>query len=676
MQRQLQPSMMTGNQTQRALGLDDGSGLRVAQVSFQGAEKFDWSLFRGYQEIRVLTYSASIKTIIRMLDDFSFEKFECIFGCENVLNGMAGILAFQQIVLGDTRAAIMGLRDERHARILEKVHSGQARFRVLREETSHSKIYLLSNPGGKHRVMVGSANLSEAAFEGRQSETLLLFDNDEEAWKHYSGMVDEIRDRASSEIEIPEERITTAEVKIAETPVLSEGNPILVIEPQKTEPEEVRVPVQAERIEKLARVVEKSIPNSVAPVKGGKITITPEVRTQVNRIQLAKSEDGTSETRRLFTMDRANRTANLSGEEFPLDYEEDLVGQDARIILEYFRNYEGTFEGNVPALQRDYFTLMSWLYFSPFICELRTRALSMDEDVIRYPLFAIMFGKSNCGKTRLVETLTLSMFGMTPDVDKTSFTKAKIRALQHAYQRLPVVFDDIGNRAFQTHGKDAIKEDTHPGLAEYPSFVLSMNADPQSFPDEIVKRSLMVHTTTALPSHNELLRQELQKKIQEIRKGLTGHFYRKYLTMVMDRLDQEELPNDWLELSAGIINEILQEVSGEPPPEWRKDITWLKYAEKRYDRVKARIRTLLRKPAYQKREGSVENGWTMDDEQIIVWESQDAFGRSKFSWDDVPSTLIDQEATSPGRTVMHRPNLEEFLGERVKRPGSFPRWFG
>ncbi len=162
---------MTQNQKQQ-MSMDDGSGLRVARATFNSQEKFDWSFFQGYQNIRILTYSASVETIVRVLDDFSFETFECIFGAEHTLNRMADILALQKIVSESTRAAIIGLKDERHARILEKIASGQARFLVLREGISHSKIYLLSNPDGEKRVIVGSANLSEAAFQGRQSETL------------------------------------------------------------------------------------------------------------------------------------------------------------------------------------------------------------------------------------------------------------------------------------------------------------------------------------------------------------------------------------------------------------------------------------------------------------------------------------------------------------------------
>ena len=67
-----------------------------------------------------------------------------------------------------------------------------------------------------------------------------------------------------------------------------------------------------------------------------------------------------------------------------------------------------------------------------------------------------------------------------------------------------------------------------------------------------------------------------------------------------------------------------------------------------------------------KTEGSATDGWIIDGNSIIVSESRDAFGRSGFSWEDVPSTLLDQDASSPGRTVLHRDKLEEFVGRQLR----------
>ncbi len=659
-------------EVQSGLGLDDGAGLRVVNARFLGEQKFDWELFDGYDSLRVLTYSASANAIVRMLDKYSFTSFECMFGYQGVLRDIKDILSFQKVVVGDTRAAIMGLKDDRHIYILEKVHAGRVHFYVLKKYIAHAKLYLLSRANGHTRVIIGSANLSERAFSGKQPETLVKFDDDEDAWRHYNRMFDRIRDAATDEIQLPDSRISVAEIEISETPVMSNKSTTLVIESPSSEETELTAPVQISRVEKVAAALATSIAAALPPIHSGKQRITPEIKREISRIHLVKSADEADN--RYFSLDRVNGSALLSGKPFTMEWNNNEVRMDAALLIDYFKNYEGAFEGNVPRLQRDYFTLMSWLYFSPFICDMRSLALLQDSDVIRFPSFAIIFGKSNCGKTCLVDTLLTSMFGYAHTIDKQSFTASRLRGLQQAYKRFPVVFDDISRTAFNRHGRDIIKDEMQPPVRENPGFILSMNAEPQSFPDEVVKRSLMIYTSTALPPQNEELRQRLQTKIQEMRRGLTGHLYRRYLTEVMGRLEDERLPEDWLALSSSVLSSIISDSIDGSPPHWCQLVTWLSYAEKRYDRVKARLDNLLRPTAHARNEGDVPNGWKIERDKVIVWEQRDAFGRRGFEWDDVPSTLIDEDSSGGDRTVLHRSGLEHFLGRRLHQRRWWAFW--
>ncbi len=653
----------TTREVQAGFGLDDGGGLRVVSAGFRDESKFDWSLFNGYDTLKVMTYSASINAIVRMLDRFNYDRFECIFGYFGILRDFKDILSFQKVVISDMRAAIMGLRDERHVNILEHINEGKARFFVVRKNIAHAKLYLLSHRDGRTRVVVGSANLSERAFSGTQPETLVKFDDDEKAWQHYNAMYERLKQDSADEIPLPAERITEADIEISETPVMKDTSAVLIVEAPDPAEVEVSAPVHIGRVEKVAAALGPGISAALPAIHRGKQKITSEIKREISRIKLVKTVEEADN--RYFTIDRENRTALLSGKSFPLEWDTAKVKTDAGILVEYFNNYQGAFEGNVPRLQTDYFTLAAWLYFSPFICDMRSLALLTDSDVIKFPSFAIIFGKSNCGKTSLVDTLMTSMFGYSPTIDKQSFTAARLIGLQQAYKRLPVVFDDIGRNAFNRHGRDMIKNEMQPPVSEFPGFILSMNAEPQSFPDEVVKRSLMIYTTTALPPHNEELRQRLQGKIQEMRRELTGHFYRRYLFEVMELLEQERLPDDWLAVSTGVMHDIVT-ASGIEPPAWCIKRTWLNYAEKRYDRVKARLDNLLRPSVYSKHEGAVPSGWKIEKDAVIVWEQRDAFGRRGFDWEDVPSTLINEEASGGNRTVLHRASLESFLGHRVR----------
>ena len=227
-----------------------------------------------------------------------------MFGYEGTLREIRGILAFQKVVVGDTRAAIMGLKDERHIRILEKVHAGRAHFRVLRKSIAHAKLYLLSARHGRRRVIIGSANLSEQAFSGNQSETLVVFDNDEAAWSHYNQMFDEVRDSASDEIPLPEERITNAEIEVSDTPIMSEDVGTVVIEAPTTADSQISSPIQIERIEKVAAVLGPRLSGAVPAVRNGRQTITPEIKREISRIRLVKSAEEADN--RYFSIDRVN----------------------------------------------------------------------------------------------------------------------------------------------------------------------------------------------------------------------------------------------------------------------------------------------------------------------------------------------------------------------------------
>ena len=494
----------------------------MARARFESETKFSWSLFDGYDRIRILTYSAGVSAIVRLLDRHGFSDFECVFGCEGTLRTLKDIMAFQQVAIGDTRAAIKNLSDERHAFILGRVREGQARFRVLRKQIAHAKLYLLENTEtGRMRALIGSANLSETAFGGRQSETLVCFDDDDAAWGHYIGMYEAIRDQASDEIPLPPERVEYADISLVEVPVLdATDHSTLVIDSAETEDTQgdvvhINVPTQIERIERMKAAIPPVVSNIIPPARRGKQRVTRELRREIvkeySRIRVVQSEEEADH--RELSIDREAKTVALFGEPFSLEADSAVMQRDARLLVDFFGNYEGTFEGGmgVERLQRDYFILWSWLYFSPFMCDMRTLA-GHDGDIFRFPSFAIVYGKPSCGKSSLIDTLMTSMFGRAYNVDKREFTRTRLRDIQYAYKRFPAVFDDIGRPAIRNHGEDAIKDETPPLVAEYPCFVLSMNQELKAFTDQIVKRSLMIYTTTALPSYKESLRHEFASK--------------------------------------------------------------------------------------------------------------------------------------------------------------------
>ena len=124
-----------------SLDLDDGSGVRVAHSSFHGHQRFSWDLFRGFESCRVLTYSIDLRTVRRLFADLGVAKIECVIGTVATIDRIEKVLAAQQAAI--SRAAVIVAELSKAGRdVVAEIASGRLAFRVLKDQVSHSKLYL------------------------------------------------------------------------------------------------------------------------------------------------------------------------------------------------------------------------------------------------------------------------------------------------------------------------------------------------------------------------------------------------------------------------------------------------------------------------------------------------------------------------------------------------------
>ena len=539
---------------------------------------------------------------------------------------------------------------------------------MVKDNIAHAKLYLLETSDGKRRrVIVGSANLSERAFGGKQAETLLVFDDDDKAWGHYLREYEAVKETAADKIDLPLD-LRSAEITFVETPVLQDTGLTVFQAPTV---DELTIPQVVHRVEELALPIERIVSPQLTR-ENGRYLVTPAIKAVIKKMRWRKGLEDEEDTRPTnLTIHQESRHVSLTGDHVSLDADDEGLKRSAEAIVEYFNNYELGFVGDVPRLQRDYFTFMSWLYISPFVCDLRTRAVVEGGNIFHYPSFAIIYGKANCGKTSLVDTLISSMFGHPSTVQKDSFTRRTLRGLQQNYRRFPVVFDDISRRRFNDHGLDVVKDENLPPVKEHPSFILSMNAEPQSFQDEVVKRCLMIYTNTSLPTHKHSLADKLHSSVEDIRNRMTTDLYRRYLAVVMDKLDATPMPGDILQMSSETICELLDESVDAELPEWCRPVSWDQYADSRYERPARRLAALLAPENYRKVTGEGDQGWTLQADSLIVWDKADAFGRTSIKG-DIPDFLYDDTSSVGDTFVLWRKQTEEFLNKRISPPGF--RW--
>ncbi len=634
----------------------DKDTLRVVYAQYLRYEKFTDALFDSFSSLQVLTYSASIPMLMKMLN--RFDTVECIFGCEKILLDFSDILAAQKVICENLLTVIQSLDDTRKQFLLEKVYQGKARFYVVKDAISHAKIYLLKCDN-RRLVLVGSANASERAFSGKQAETLIAFE-DELAWNYYQREYDLVKRSASSEIALSNLNSTHAELLLEELPLMQEaqqsktGLTVLI----NRDVAATTVPIVIRTVEKLADHYRPQIQPLTKP-QHGQVHLTREIVGKI--VQLVKSQKRTEQTQEPTSLSlfRDTQKVLLSGREISLSPSWTDVQSDVACFIEYFENFRKGFLGDVAQHQKDYYLFLCWFYFSPLICDLRNQAIVEQGYIFDFPLFAVLYGKSNCGKTRLIETVMKSMFGYFSFVEKGYFTRTNLWDLFRSNKRFPVVFDDVEKKRFTDHAMDIIKDETTL-QEEYPAYVLSMNAEDHSFSTEVRKRCLILYTRASLPDNTDLAK-DLFKSVKSIQRRVSTALYREYLRQVLDRLSNDPLPLDILKFSSEILTAIFRESSVTPLPEWCNVVCMKDYQGRKYEKIQTELLSLYEmNPKI----------WEIRRQEVILRiPPNESYGLRR----EIPDWLL-KEGSKGGSIVLARKPLEEFLDMSFKR--GWWRFFG
>ncbi len=349
----------------------------------------------------------------------------------------------------------------------------------------------------------------------------------------------------------------------------------------------------------------------------------------------------------------------LSGEQLTLSPPEVEVKRDVNLFLDYFRGYEH-FRGDAEKLARDYFTFMCWFYAGPFVSDLRNAAQARGEGGLDHPIFGILYGKSNCGKSELVKTLLISMFGQAGFLPHDLFTGTRVKGLWEQNKRYPLAFDDLDGSRFSKYAISLIKEDQVP-LDEYPVTVLSMNTAQDTFESEIRKRALIFYAGASLPD-NTGERRDLEKQVNTIRQDLGTSLFREYARRALNRL-KEGMPPDTLQFSSTILKEIFVENCAQPLPPWCEITSMDEYGKGKHDKVKD---DLLQRMRYN------PDNWSRNRDKVVL-RLDDIHDLRKLR-KDVPDYLIG--SGSGGNTLVFDAELlKEFLGTFPFEKNGFPAFF-
>ena len=632
---------------------------------------FDLDALAPYQRLRILTYSATPTILRTLFTRFPKQRIECVVGSANVIGSLADTFAHQAAVTQAARSATRELDDGKRDGLRRRIERGQLQLRVVRGGVSHTKLYLASESADEPDLaIVGSANLSATALLGRQHELLVGF-HDNQAWNDLEAEYERIRGEASDQIDLAallDGGRRRAETDPGDIPLLDIDHP--ATEVLFAPPDETRAAHDAgQAVDRIRAIVLKAFrrePEALRERPVGQLDAAQRARY---RDSLRYAKPGEEPDHPTFRLRLEDGRATLTDRPWPLDAEPRGVADDVEQLTYFWRSYGDTFRGDIATLQTNYFTFLCWLFIAPLICTLRHNAWLRGHDLIQYPRVGILYGKANAGKTQLVETALRFMFGdEAPQPFAKPFTDRLLRSVEAAYARMPAFFDDVAPQRLRTHATDYIKSE-HTSTQATPCMILSMNARADTFPDEIVKRCMLVHSPASLPPDDEGRRIRTYNALSAIRP--TTHLYRHYLTKAVEAVRTADDP-DWLEVSSRILSGTLAEHGHQPA--WAKPRTWLEYHATRYNILRDRLTALLDPERQQRsRPQPGTSSWYQDHERIWVAVTLDTFSRPSFDYHTLPAYLLRERESTPGEFVLDRVATDTFLQRRKSTLGKVLR---
>ena len=558
-----------------------GELLDVVRMEFVEADTLRWQdLFSGFDTLRAITYSSAIGFVYQLAD--MFEDVEVIFGCEDVLSySLQEIMAYQCKLVDRMRETASKMKVD----LMSRVEDNTLHFFVAREKLSHEKIYLLSASDGRKRVVMGSANMSYAAFGGRQRENICYIDGSS-AYDWYLNSYNEFRDECTDQIFKETLAIADDGEHIEEIPIARtvRAKKALMLETVETSKEDVRFALD---VKGLAARFASSVPK---PDKKGKILLSPE-KIKIIRRQIVADKTKEKELRSEYPQLEVfvdEDTVKLNGDNMDLAPSREEITQDVSLFLRYMGGYE-KFHGDVAGMQRRYFEFANWFFCSPFMGCMRDMAVHYNQNTLPYPVFGLVYGQSKAGKTSFLETLLKMMIGQKTKISAPDFTRSSIEGLKRTVKGAPIIVDDLTNTRFNQHAIETIKNDDFDiadHLVHYPAVVISANEDVKAVAPEVIRRTVVCRMQAGL-TNTEVMRSNVVRTVQ---REIGTAFYREYLRRMLEvvpdlleeiKCDENESAPDILAVSSAIIVSIIKEHTEEDLPAFVRELTLDDYFSER-----------------------------------------------------------------------------------------------
>ncbi len=563
---------------------NEGSRLKVVQAGFIQSQETSWQdLFEGFDELHAITYSSGLNFTCNLLSRFKYA--EIIFGCESVVDSDIATLLAHQIT-----AIQMSIRNKALQNIATRINSDEINLYVSRDIKSHEKIFILKANDGRSRVICGSANMSASAFGGVQRENILYFD-DTEAYDYYLKLFISFRNNCSDNMtDTVSARLlqkNESSISIDEIPICKTVASRSVVMIDKDLPQPTDVPQYISSITELSKELRPIIPKQQK--SGSFILTTDTVRTvHIKYDEIKTEKTAKQKVRPKLHIDFESHQLTYNEKNISLDSDSEAVRNDIHCILKFIdglSDFIGTAE-EIKQTKIDYYKFLNWFFASVFCPKLRYTANQNDYDIYKLPVFGILYGASNGGKSTFVELLSKLMAGQKiPRCPSSTFTKTNIVNLKILGEGIPINIDDLSKEQFSDNYEGIIKNDTFgltPLNVNYPAVTITANRIPSLKPD-IFKRVVAFRIDTKIDS---IVASNKHKSIRECIKYASNSLFKEYVRRMLPLVEElenqmksstEQFTPDIFKISSEVLMDIVLETSHIDKPEYITVYTWEDY---------------------------------------------------------------------------------------------------
>lgn len=530
------PFKLVANKTTKAKASISTQALSVVKAVYADTVETNWEeLFDGFDRLYAITFSSGIEFVNKVINKFSYA--EVVFGCEKIIaNDIAAIMSVQ--IDSVQRLA----KSKSAGNLANRLDDGSLQLYVSRDTKSHEKIFILESADHKRvRVITGSANMSASAFCGIQRENIVCFD-DEAAFSHYKVLFETFKETCSDNVSYKAVVSTMNQEdylkeNIKEVPVFQSIEKQKLIFLEQAQPEDVVEYEIVADVKKMQELVKPIVPKM--PVQGNRIVVASEPMrvftkryTEVRRV----AAEAVKQLPKLH-IDYDAGTMTFNDENIDLNPNLSEVAKNIKSIQKFFSGMD-YFYGDVEQAKKDYFKYMTWYLATPFMAYLRYFASRNNYDTKLFPMYGVIYGDSNGGKTTFIKFLVKLMCGETVKMNTTEdFTATRIDGLKRVCEGLPLNIDDLAKTQFQNHSERVIKNDEwgiSDRLVNYPAVSITSNKI-TSLTKDLSKRAIICRIGAKIDNERGA---KNSKRVNESMSELTTAFYGEYVRRMLICIDE------------------------------------------------------------------------------------------------------------------------------------------